>query len=92
MEHIKEKWVVIDSGGRVMLKAVGEPQIVCTLETKPLKITREIQARAALIAAAPNLLEACKAWVVYLDGNLSEAESVLLLQTKEAITKAEGQV
>ncbi len=55
-----EKWVVIDSGGRVMLKAVGEPQIICTLETRPLKITREIGARAHLIAATPELLEACR--------------------------------
>ena len=58
MEHTK--WVVIDSGGRVMKKAVGEPQIICTLETKPLKISPEIEARAKLIAAAPELLAACE--------------------------------
>lgn len=58
--HTKEEWVVIDSGGRVMLKAVGEPQIICTLETVPLKITPEIEVRAKIIAAAPDMLEALK--------------------------------
>lgn len=52
-----EKWVVIDSGGRVMLKAAGEPQIICTLETVPLKISPKIRARADLIAAAPKTKE-----------------------------------
>ena len=67
------EWVVIDSGGRVMLKAVGKPQIICTLETMPLKITREIKANARLIAAAPKikrqrdeLLAACEVAVLAL--------------------------
>ena len=58
MRHTKGKWVVIDSGGRVMLRAVGEPQIICTLEIRPLKITPEVQDNARLIAAAPDLLAA----------------------------------
>lgn len=68
MEHTKGEWTVIDSGGRVMLKAVGEPQIICTLETRPLKITPEVQANALLIAAAPKLLAACKYLLADLEG------------------------
>jgi len=60
MSYTKGKWVVIDSGGRVMLKAVGEPQIICTLETRPLKITPEVADNARLIAAAPDLLSLLK--------------------------------
>lgn len=66
MSITKEKWVVIDSGGRVMLKAVGEPQIICTLAKTPLDISPDVHARARLIAAAPDLLWIVKqfdAWV-----------------------------
>ena len=85
-----EKWVVIDSGGRVMLKAVGEPQIVCTLETAPLKITAKIQARANIIAAAPELLETLKeltSGILLKMG--SKAISLRVDLAKQAITKAE---
>ena len=73
---VAEKWVVIDSGGRVMLKAVGEPQIICTLETVPLKISPQIQDRAYLIAAAPELLTACKAAVYILKRNVEWANEL----------------
>jgi hypothetical protein len=53
MSYTKGKWVVINNGGRVMLAAVGEPQIICTLETKPLKIAPETKANARLIAKSP---------------------------------------
>ena len=75
MDITQEEWIVIDSGGRVMLKAVGEPQIICTLETVPLKISPKVHSRAELIAAAPEtakqrdeLLEACKALVANIQG------------------------
>ncbi len=85
-----------------MLKAVGEPQIICTLETKPLKITREIEARAKLIAASPSLLETMRQ-IVSRTNNLpcsgSEcpylhkckamtAEKCIEVLAKEAITEA----
>ncbi len=36
----------------------------------------------------PELLEALKAWVDYHDSDMSEAEQILMAQTKKAISKA----
>ncbi len=84
---IPEKWVVIDSGGRIMLKAVGEPQIICTLETVPLKITSKIHARAHLIAAAPELLAACEEVKPYLNNSPSVKDRQLAKMLSVAIAK-----
>jgi len=54
-----KKWEVANSGGKVITAGVGHPEVICVLETVPLKITDEVQQRAKLIAAAPDLLEAC---------------------------------
>lgn len=84
----EEKWVVIDSGGRVMLKEVGEPQIICTLETIPLKRTPRVCARARLIAAAPDLLKVCEEAVPYLNNSPSVKDRQLAKMLSTTIAKA----
>lgn len=91
MKHTKEEWVVIDSGGRVMLKATGEPQIICTLEKALLKRTPKIAARARLIATAPDLLGVCKGMVKHFKlSEMTTPQHLMLKHTENAIAKAEG--
>ncbi|KKN16742.1 hypothetical protein LCGC14_0972790 [marine sediment metagenome] len=58
MEHTKENWQVANSGGSVIIGGMKHPTVIAVLETQPLKITPEIEHRAKLIAAAPDLLAA----------------------------------
>ncbi len=62
-----ESWKVANSGGAVIKDGVGHPETICTLETVPLSITPEVEARAKLIAAAPDLLRACQGMKSCLD-------------------------
>ena len=65
--HTKGKWTVANSGGKVIVGGMMHPKTIATLETTPLKITPEIEANARLIAAAPELLDACKMMFEALD-------------------------
>ena len=58
-------------------------QISTTQETD-----EEAEANAKLISASPLLAEALQAWVYYMDSDLSEAETILLAQTKQALKEA----
>ena len=91
-KHTKGEWIVTHSGGQVEKQAlpVSKDNIICVLETSPLKISPEIEANAKLIAAAPDLLEA----LMEFDGAVEEskklASSLVTAWThaKEAIKKA----
>lgn len=86
--HTKGKWEVND---RNCICAIESKQRIgiCLYSDGAGRNTTEANAR--IIAAAPELLEACKAWVAYLDSDLSEAEKILLKQTKQAIEQTESQ-
>jgi len=49
------EWVVANSGGCVIVHNGKRYERVCLLKEKPLEITPEVEANAALIASAPTL-------------------------------------
>jgi hypothetical protein len=60
-KHTPGIWLVSNSGGKVITGGMRHPSVIAILETVPLRITLEVEANANLIAAAPDLLTACKA-------------------------------
>lgn len=72
------KWRVVNSGGMVTTERDNGYIIIATLETSPLRISREIEANARLIAEAKNMYNKLK-WIVkdiepsvLFDGNRSK--------------------
>lgn len=84
-KHTPGSWAVSNSGGKVIRGGMVHPSTIATLETRPLRITREIEANAYLIASAPELLD----WVkeVCFNGQVSFEQ---LAQGKDLIQKTQG--
>ena len=57
------EWIVVNSGGMVTTERDNGYIVIATLETSPLKISREIEANARLIAEAKNMYYALKEMV-----------------------------
>ena len=92
-----EKWEVSNSGGRVIKAGLGHPDVICVLETVPLKISPEVHERAHLIAAAPELLAVAKRYVeqgeaVYAEMGKGKPTNTQYTLSVEAIAKAEGEL
>lgn len=68
---------------------VGKTRIA-TIWDHSITGTTEALHNADLIAAAPDLLGACKEWVRWIDNDPQEGEGDLLEMTRQAIAKAEG--
>ena len=87
MSHTPGPWRVepCTNGGMILIRADGKhgahPQT-------HLQIVPEADAR--LIAAAPDLLEACKALIRSIDGVESSITTSGIQQIRTAIAKAEG--
>ncbi len=56
----KGEWIVANSGGTVIVHDGIRYKQICLLEKAPLSITKEVEANARLIAAAPAMYEALK--------------------------------
>lgn len=52
---VKEKWDISNSGGSIIKAGVGHPEVIAVLKRSLLKITPKVEARAKLMAAAPDL-------------------------------------
>lgn len=68
----------------------GEERYICEVAPFTEEWTDEEIANAHLIAAAPDLLEACKAAKKYLEPDLVEPGRTVFWALVAAITKAEG--
>jgi len=80
-----------NESGEVETRCIAQVYIGYRQHIKPHKIIIDRKANAALIAAAPDLLEACKeaqVRIMILDGNNNEAYQSL----GKAIAKAETEV
>jgi hypothetical protein len=103
--HTPGLWIA-DGAARVQGKVEGSMYDICHMDTVPphIKGAHRIQeANAQLVAAAPDLLSACKAWVDYFDDLNRHADPFDALtrirnrfhekrveQSRAAIAKAEG--
>lgn len=78
-EH-QDFWSVCEQGKHapISLATVGRPY------------TGDQEANARLIAAAPDLLAACKEWLTYIDNNGGEAAYTQRPNVAAAIAKATG--
>jgi hypothetical protein len=98
MKHTQGKWTVENSGGTVVSLGGRLPVVICELADAPVKITREVEANAKLIAAAPLLLEACKEAAIliniarlYFPKSIKDCNKFQLENTNATINKAISQ-
>ncbi len=85
-KHTKGKWIVVDSGGKVISRTSEENYAdICTLADRPLAISPEVEANAKLIAAAPDLLEVLDVIVHFYDDQIKPS---IIYAAQNAIKKA----
>ena len=89
-QHTAGKWTVVDSGGTVISARESTYVTICKLENLPLRISAEVEANAKLIAAAPELLNACMEFDLNVSdlGKLPAGYVTAWTHIKEAINKA----
>ena len=94
-KHTAGTWIVANSGGNVICHNGTRFANIATLEKSPLLITPQVEANAALISAAPELLEALikcqfqlQTWAESEVWSMEDEEAYEQAQT--AINKATG--
>lgn len=81
------------SGRRFVYSSRGEQPLMPNVKLNKTGVTREMEANARLIAAAPEMLEALKSAENFVDDHSEEsyaAGQTLLARIRAAISKAEG--
>jgi hypothetical protein len=86
--HTPGPWFVLDARPEgveaLAIARLDNPPIICRIESKisGVKLTQEDQANAALIAAAPDLLKACRhALAALTDPDTDEQDAIDALES-----------
>ena len=92
MEHTKGKWVVEKDGTVFDVRTAEGQNIATVFDIEEADGELQTAANARLIAAAPSLLEACKAFIdcIGKDGYCPQAGKPITDNMRKAIALAEG--